>query len=91
MKEGRRTALTTMQTAVLSRLADGETRKSIASRYSISDRAVRFHVARACERLDALTVEQAIAVFVRTNPTVRTEPRLALVRDQRRHQSVKGP
>ena len=57
-------ALTLRERQVLAALAEGMTRKEIAWQLGVTERTVRLHTRRACERLGARTVEQAIAIAV---------------------------
>jgi DNA-binding NarL/FixJ family response regulator len=58
-------ALTERETAVLELVAQGLSHEEIGTRLSISSETVRSHVRKACERLDASTRTQAVAIAMR--------------------------
>ena len=57
--------LTLRERQVLAALAEGLTRKEIAWQLGVTERTIRLHTRRACERLGALTPTQAVVIAVR--------------------------
>ena len=57
--------LTLRERQVLAALAEGMTRKEIAWQLGVTERTVRLHTRRACERLGAQTPTQAVAIAIR--------------------------
>ena len=57
--------LTSRETEVLERLAEGLPNKAIAARLGISDQTVKFHVASICGKLGAANRTDAVRLAVR--------------------------